>query len=60
MLLTGLDAATHTGHNNFVVRDGELPGYLFTVTGEVGAHLHVTLGFYLYVHYNATEKILLQ
>lgn len=56
LLLTGLGAEAQTGLNDFGVRNGDSPGYFFLVTGELSAHLHVTPGSPLYVHYKGARK----
>lgn len=60
LLLSGQGAETQTLHNDYAVRDEESPGYFLTVTGEVSAHLYVTPGSHLHVHYNAARQKLLR
>lgn len=60
LLLTGRSAAKQTGNKSFAVRDAESPGYFFVVTGEVSAHLYITLVSHLCVHCSAAEKKLLR
>lgn len=60
LLLTGRGTKTQTGHKYFVVMDGESLGYMFTVTGEVSAHVYVTPWLHVYVHHNNAQKKLLR
>lgn len=53
-------SVTQTGRNYFFVRDDESPGYFFTATTEVSAHLLVTWGSHLYVNYSSAQKKLVK
>lgn len=56
----GRGAAVQTEHNNFGVRDVVSPGHLIAATGKLSAHLQVTPGLHLYVHYCSPQKELLR
>lgn len=59
-LLTGRRAEAQTGHNNFVVKNGQSPRCFVTVTNEASAHLCVTLSSYICVHFSDARKKLLR
>lgn len=56
LLLTRPVAMAETGQNDYVIRDGESPGYYFTVTSEESAHLYVVPGSNFYVKYSGARK----
>lgn len=59
-LLTGPGARTQTGHSDFKVGDGELPGYFFFFTVEVSAQLPVPPRLHLYMPYKSAREELLR
>lgn len=59
MLLTGPSTEVQTSHNEFAVRDGEVPVYFSIFTGAVSAPHYVTPGSHVYVHYSGARNKLL-
>lgn len=55
LLLTVREAETMTGHSSLGFEDGESPGLFFNINGEVVAHLYVTSGWDLHIHYNSAR-----
>lgn len=56
LLLTKRNADAQTGQNDFAVRERKFPGYFFTVTVELRAHLYFTPGSSLHVHHSRALK----